>query len=176
MFEAYVDAMRRSFDFDGRTSCADYWCHQLFAAVFCISALLLDGRPSETGEWGGGILFTLCLLVHIPAFLSSGARRLHDINKTGWLLLFSFVPGGAFYLLYQFVRRSDEGANRFGPSPWDVDTNLERELVSTLNGSDDVVLAGVEKLERLVRLRAEGVVDEEEYARMRARILEIIRR
>lgn len=175
MFEAYVDAMRRSFDFTGRMSRADFWCHQLFTGVFCLSAALLDGKLPTSVDWHTGFFFTLCVFGHIPSLLAAAARRLHDVDKTGWVQLFHIVPAGSLYVLYLFLKPSDEGANRFGRPPGNVDAHVADELADALSVSDDVLVAGIEKLEQLSRLRAEGVVDEEEYQKMRARILEIIR-
>lgn len=176
MFEAYVDAMRRSFDFNGRMRRYDFWCHQLFTGVFCLSAALMDGRLPSSLDWHKGFLFTLCLLAHTPSVLAAATRRLHDVNKTGWVQLFHIVPAGSLYVLYLFLQPSDEIVKRFGPPSGNVATDVEIELASALAGSDDVFLAGIDKLEQLVRLRIEGVVDDDEYMMMRAKILEIIRR
>ncbi|MBX3581655.1 MAG: DUF805 domain-containing protein [Rhizobiaceae bacterium] len=175
MFDAYINALRRSFDFHGRTALGDYWSFQLFVAIFGMSVLLFDWRIS--GEWNTtGILFTLFLVAHIPAGLSSGARRLHDVNKSGWMQLIYIVPGGVLYMLFLLFQPSEEGANRFGP-PIDYDGSAtERELIAALDRSDDVMFAGIEKLEQLARLRSEGVVDEAQYLQMRSKILEIIGR
>ncbi|MDH6239656.1 DUF805 domain-containing protein [Aurantimicrobium minutum] len=50
--------------------------------------------------------------------LGYGIRRLHDINKSGWFLLFILIPFvGWIFLLVWLVKDSDPGDNRFGPNP-----------------------------------------------------------
>ena len=47
-----------------------------------------------------------------------GARRLHDIGRTGWWLLISLVPvGGAIVLIIFYATDGDEGMNEYGPDP-----------------------------------------------------------
>ncbi len=66
--------------------------------------------------WGGlGTIFGLAVL--IPSIAVS-CRRLHDIDKSGWLQLLVFIPiiGWAF-LLYWFVQPGEDGQNSFGANP-----------------------------------------------------------
>jgi uncharacterized membrane protein YhaH (DUF805 family) len=45
-------------------------------------------------------------------------RRLHDIGKSGWNLLWSLIPFlGGLYLLYLYVQPSSPEANAYGPAP-----------------------------------------------------------
>ncbi|WP_159295539.1 DUF805 domain-containing protein [Tenacibaculum maritimum] len=45
-------------------------------------------------------------------------RRLHDIGKSGWLLLLAFIPLiGGIYLLILFVTNGDSGNNEYGADP-----------------------------------------------------------
>ncbi len=49
------------------------------------------------------------------AELAVSVRRLHDLGKTGWLLLLCIVPiAGLIILIWLFGRRGDPGDNRFG--------------------------------------------------------------
>ena len=66
-------------------------------------------------------IVTLALL--IPS-LAVGARRLHDTNKTGWLLLLQLVPFiGGIILLVLFIIEGDKQPNRYGPVPENVPAN-----------------------------------------------------
>lgn len=51
-------------------------------------------------------------------YLSLAARRLHDINKSGWWSLIFIVPyiGALLWLLLFFVEGS-KGDNQYGPDP-----------------------------------------------------------
>jgi uncharacterized membrane protein YhaH (DUF805 family) len=60
-------------------------------------------------------IYTLVIL--IPA-IAVGVRRLHDVGKTGWMLLVAFIPIiGFIWLLVLFVTDSDQGSNKYGPNP-----------------------------------------------------------
>lgn len=73
------------------------------------------------------IFFLLLALVGIVGLvlllpsLAVAVRRLHDIGKSGWLLLLMLIPFVnfvvVFVLLYFYLKDSDRGVNKFGPSP-----------------------------------------------------------
>jgi uncharacterized membrane protein YhaH (DUF805 family) len=51
--------------------------------------------PSGQQQALGILLFALCatwFVVSIPIGLGAAVQRLHDLNKSGWWVLFSFVP------------------------------------------------------------------------------------
>jgi uncharacterized membrane protein YhaH (DUF805 family) len=44
-----------------------------------------------------------------------GIKRLHDLNKTGWLYLLGLVPiVNFFFAIYLIVWKGTEGDNRYG--------------------------------------------------------------
>ncbi|MBA4267291.1 MAG: DUF805 domain-containing protein, partial [Comamonadaceae bacterium] len=50
--------------------------------------------------------------------LAVGARRLHDIGKSGWWLLINLVPVvGWLVLLFFAVQPSQSGSNPYGAEP-----------------------------------------------------------
>ena len=60
-------------------------------------------------------LASLALL--LPS-LAVGARRLHDINKTGWwLLLWLVIIVGWIILIIWAIKKGDGASNRFGSDP-----------------------------------------------------------
>ncbi len=46
-----------------------------------------------------------------------GARRLHDINRTGWWQLISLIPIIGTIVLIVFWVQDSQGENKYGPSP-----------------------------------------------------------
>jgi len=45
-------------------------------------------------------------------------RRLHDIGKSGWMVLIAFIPLiGVFWLLFLLVTDSSPGENQYGKNP-----------------------------------------------------------
>ena len=66
----------------------------------------------------GTPLFLLVLAL-IPAMLCVTIRRMHDIGKSGWWLLISFIPLiGGLILLYWFIFDGGQPhANDYGAVP-----------------------------------------------------------
>jgi uncharacterized membrane protein YhaH (DUF805 family) len=56
-------------------------------------------------------------VVLIPSIAVS-ARRLHDIDRTGWWILIGIVPLIGWVILLVFhVQDGTPGTNRYGPNP-----------------------------------------------------------
>jgi hypothetical protein len=48
-----------------------------------------------------------------------GARRLHDIGRSGWWQLLVLIPLiGAIVLIVWFAQKGDPSPNEYGPNPW----------------------------------------------------------
>lgn len=102
--DAIRTALRRSLDFRGRSSRAEFWWWLLLAAIV---VLLLGAEISLLD----GIVW---LLVAIPT-LAVATRRLHDSDASAWNLLWVIVPVlGNIVLLIRFVQPGTPGSNRFG--------------------------------------------------------------
>ncbi len=94
-------------DFQGRASRPEYWWFFLFV-------LLVQLAGSTISSSLGGLLALALLL---PS-LAAGARRLHDVGRSGWWLLLCLIPlVGALILLYWFVQPGTRGANAYGEMP-----------------------------------------------------------
>jgi len=118
--------LRRYADFSGRSRRKEYWMFALMNAIVwtIIFALGLWGADSKLFSSSeelmmyflatGGI-YTLITL--IPS-LAVAIRRLHDSDKSGWMLLVGLIPlVGGFILLFFYVTEGTPGPNRFGPDP-----------------------------------------------------------
>ena len=121
----FTDAIRTCFQqyatFTGRSRRAEFWWWALFTLIVSIAGGLIDqalfpdhfSTRNNTGPVGG--LFGLIVL--LPT-LAVTARRLHDIDKSGWWQLLSFIPFvGWIIMVVWTVRDSEPGSNRFGPNP-----------------------------------------------------------
>lgn len=106
--------LRNYGNFKGRASRAEYWA---YAAVNFIvfAALDLIGSASSPIRIVS-ILWALALL--IPG-LSVAARRLHDTDKSGWLLLLYLIPVIGFLIILVFlVLAGNQQNNKYGsPRP-----------------------------------------------------------
>ena len=108
---SFTDSIKLCFakfaDFNGRAKRPEFW----WFALFCfIGALLLEVAGSYV-SW----IFSLATLV--PS-LAVGARRLHDMNKSGWMQLLWLIPIlGWIYLIYVLAQPGEAGDNQFGAPP-----------------------------------------------------------
>jgi uncharacterized membrane protein YhaH (DUF805 family) len=105
-------------NFSDRASRSEFWFFILFLTILGIVVGFIDGAMGVF--WGamwapGNTIVTI--VTFVPA-LSVTARRLHDVNRSGWWMLIYFtLIGILFPLLYWWCRKGDEGENRFGPKP-----------------------------------------------------------
>ena len=117
----FPDAIRLGFqhyfDFRSRSTRAEYWWWFLFAVL---AVMILNNVDRMIGTWdpwnGFGLISGVFFLVILIPGLALGARRLHDINKSGWwqLILVYYLP--MIILLWWAAKPSDEGTNKHGPA------------------------------------------------------------
>ena len=71
-----------------------------------------------------GLLSTPYGLAMLVPAIAVTARRLHDIGRSGWWILFGLIPLiGTIVLLVFMVLDSQDGENRFGPNPKEAAVN-----------------------------------------------------
>jgi uncharacterized membrane protein YhaH (DUF805 family) len=120
---------RRYADFAGRSRRKEYWMFALFYLLVMVVLNAIFGTNVVTrgtgsfvygtrlvgaGSWAGGVFW----LFSIVPGLAVSIRRLHDQDRSGWLLLLWLVPFlGWFALLVLMCLDGTRGANRFGPDP-----------------------------------------------------------
>ena len=105
-FSKYVDCK-------GRASRPEYWWWYLFYSLVLWGLLILDGVIAAAG--GPAVLTLLGVLALFLPTLAAGVRRLHDTDRSGWMLLIMLIPlVGPILLIVFLCQRGTEGANRFG--------------------------------------------------------------
>jgi uncharacterized membrane protein YhaH (DUF805 family) len=123
--------LRRYADFSGRSRRREFWSWFLFvwivliALIFVDSALGLGGSTSGYAEGGsigfnatGGVLTLLFALGVLVPNLAVTVRRLHDVGKSGWMILIGLIPlAGWLYLLFLYVQPGTAGPNAYGHDP-----------------------------------------------------------
>ena len=101
--EAIKVCFRKYAEFAGRAPRAEFWWFALFQVLVLLVA----------GMLGKFVYFVAVAALFLPG-IAVGARRLHDIAKSGWFQLIYLIPLiGFFLLLYWFVQPSG-GANQYG--------------------------------------------------------------
>ncbi len=88
----FLDTVKNRYaDFKGRATRSDYWYFILFSVIISIVLTLINTyavnpllgmTPEEAAQ--GGILSVVFALAMLLPQIGVGARRLHDIGKSGW--------------------------------------------------------------------------------------------
>ena len=101
--------------FTGRAARPEFWWFQLFSIIVSAIFSTLSGGNNTSFF---GILGTVVSIAILVPSLAVGVRRLHDIGRSGWYLLFAFIPlAGIIILIVWFARVGDPSDNAFGTSP-----------------------------------------------------------
>lgn len=120
---------RRYFDFAGRSRRREYWMFALFYVLVLVALNVVFGTnevvrtPTGFGYGsrlvgGGGLVGSVVGLASLIPALAVSVRRLHDQDRSGWLLLLGLIPLlGSFALLVLMCLDGTRGGNRFGPDP-----------------------------------------------------------
>ena len=70
---------------------------------------------------GYGPLYGLYALAMLIPGLAVAVRRLHDVGKSGWMILIALIPLiGAIWLLVLMVTDSNAGENQYGQNPKEI--------------------------------------------------------
>tara|TARA_Y100000996_G_C22176702_1_gene500973 strand:- start:37 stop:453 length:417 start_codon:yes stop_codon:yes gene_type:complete len=123
-------------NFKGRASRSEYLWWLLFATLI-------------------NLIPFVALVTFLPS-ISLIARRLHDINKSGWNYFWCFTIIGIIPVLYWLCfKAGDEGDNFYGTNP--LKSNIDFDNIS--------------KLEKLAELKDKGHITEEEYIDKKKQLL-----
>lgn len=121
----YLKVLKQYADFNGRARRKEYWIYNIINSIIGGLLFFLDYLLGTTidfldlGEGNSlGILYLVyALFVFIPG-VAVAVRRLHDVGKSGWMLLIALIPLiGAIWLLVLYLTDSNPGENIYGPSP-----------------------------------------------------------
>ena len=131
----FTESLRTCFGknakFDGRASRSEFWYFILFCFVYMFVAGFLLGLTGASQAGIDGAILFLMIPIFIPS-IAVAARRLHDINQSGWMQCI-FIPGffadmllGTGYVIYimtlalyafWFSQAGKKTKNRFGAAP-----------------------------------------------------------
>lgn len=121
--EAYKNAFKSIFDFDGRSRRAEYWkflgMYYLFAIIiFAISGIL--SYISDTFFAIGLVILVIYYIVHLLPSISILVRRLHDSGHTAKWLFGTLIPYLGFLFCIPIIififQDSEEEFNNWGES------------------------------------------------------------
>jgi uncharacterized membrane protein YhaH (DUF805 family) len=116
--EYFVKALKHYADFSGRSRRKDYWMFFLFLFIFGIASAILDNIFGMAFWIGYGPIYMLFTLAMFIPHLAAGVRRLHDIGKSGWMLLVVLIPFiGIIWLIILLATEGNKGENQYGQDP-----------------------------------------------------------
>ena len=99
-------------NFSGRSSRSAYWFWILWSTIIGFFFTVLRIGVDESiivdvieSVWSWGIL--------VPS-IAIGARRLHDVGRSGWWQLIAFTIVGIIPLFIWFVSAGDSETNKYG--------------------------------------------------------------
>jgi uncharacterized membrane protein YhaH (DUF805 family) len=99
-------------NFQGRASLSAYWWYAL--ALFIVD-MVLEVFSVAIGSFPLTMLIVLVMFVVGLSSLSVAVRRLHDSDKSGWLLLLGLIPFlGGIVVLVLMLLPGTPNQNRFG--------------------------------------------------------------
>ena len=130
---SFIDAIKSAiienyFNFSGRARRSEYNYFLLFNILIAIGFSIIATLLASTADnifaaltslgWLMAVQGIVYLLLFIPS-IALAVRRLHDINRTGWMLLvmgiFSFLIIPYIVLLYWVIlKEGDSGPNNYG--------------------------------------------------------------
>lgn len=116
----YLKVLKQYADFNGRARRTEYWMYVLFNMIFGIAAVILDNilGLKFTPEIPYGFIYLIYVLATLIPGVAVSVRRLHDVDKSGWFLLISFIPIiGGIWLLILCATEGTPGTNQYGVNP-----------------------------------------------------------
>lgn len=118
----------------GRASRAEYWWFTLFTylvyiVIYTLSAVMMFYLPrlSVAQMFGAllviGLMSIISILLVVPSICVT-VRRLHDIGRSGWWILLSFVPIVRFVILVFTLMPSQPTANEYDENPLEQESDI----------------------------------------------------
>lgn len=114
------------FSFNGRIRRIEYFLSGIICAIVAWIAILLGvgtfflgaSSGSAAGSTLGLIIGIMAIIGAIWFSLAQGVKRLHDLNKSGWMFLLCYIPVvGWIFALYILFADGTVGPNQYGPDP-----------------------------------------------------------
>lgn len=106
------------FSFKGRLSVLAYMARTSICMLILMAWAGSFVVAEESGLIDNGIVLTVCIILLVPVLWVASAltaKRLHDMSRSGWNLLFTLVPViGNIYWLYIALSPGNAEPNKYG--------------------------------------------------------------
>lgn len=104
--QSVITCLKKYAEFNGRAGRPEFWW---FALATVIAGLVVG--------WVSDILGMLVNLGLLLPSLAVGARRLHDMGKSGWFQLLWFIPVLGWAVMIYWLVQPSAGPNVYGEGP-----------------------------------------------------------
>ena len=104
------------FSFKGRINRVTFWLRGWLPLMLInlVGAFIDVGGTGEPGQ-----AFLICNLLTLWPGIAIAVKRLHDRDRSGWLMLITLIPilGFIWFLVEVGFLKGTDGDNRFGSDP-----------------------------------------------------------
>ncbi|MGH7627078.1 MAG: DUF805 domain-containing protein, partial [Gemmatimonadaceae bacterium] len=107
----YIVALKKYAVWDGRARRTEYWMFTLISTLIYIGLTIISSRAGWLDRHGESPLVLLYQFGIALPTVAVGVRRMHDLGKSAWWLLFPVVN---FFLT---IMEGDHGSNEYGDDP-----------------------------------------------------------
>ncbi len=122
----YLEVIKNNYaNFSGRARRKEYWMFIVVNTIILavLYGIMFSSIDSYTGEMSGTgfaalIIIGIYSLATIIPNITVTVRRFHDQDRSGWMVLLSFIPfvGGLILFIFMCLDGT-RGENRFGLDP-----------------------------------------------------------
>ena len=112
----YFETLKKYFAIEGRARRREFWMFALCNFAIGVAFGILGMLPI-IGFLFGIVSTVFSLAVFIPG-ITVGIRRLHDTNRSGWMLLLLLIPlAGPIIIIVFWALAGISGSNKYGDDP-----------------------------------------------------------
>ena len=101
-------------DFSGRASRDEFWLFMVPVYLLFSVASMIDAMYYPLAGSSSGPIVLILFIVTIVPSIAAGARRLHDVGKSGWWQLTFYTIVGVPIVLYWWFSKGTDGNNEYG--------------------------------------------------------------
>ena len=151
----FIEGLKKFAVFEGRASRAEFWNFYCLMLILVFLSIKLDVHLFDVPEGWGPAYIVTSITLFIPT-LSIGARRLHDVGKSGWWQLISLTGIGVILLIAWWASKPISGSYS--------------KKIKTEKTSSKSKLA--EELRELKELYKDGTLSKKEFTKAKNKLLQ----
>lgn len=125
MFNYYLEVLKKYTLFKGRSRRSEYWYYTLMNVIISVLISAIFGLTLSMKT--ASIIQNIYSIATLVPSLAVGARRMHDVGKSGWYYI---IP---FYNLYLACQDSQFGENGYGSNPKGIgNQETDNDLIQSI--------------------------------------------